>query len=99
MSELRKGFTTGSCAAAAAKAACRMLLSGGTVSMISIITPAGVRFDADILDITRNAESVKCAVRKDGGDDPDVTTGALVYAEVTLIAEEHDTEGANEDVL
>lgn len=65
--------------------------------MISIITPAGVRFDADILDITRNAESVKCAVRKDGGDDPDVTTGALVYAEVTLIAEEHDTEGANED--
>ena len=97
MSELRKGFTTGSCAAAAAKAACRMLLSGGTVSMISIITPAGVRFDADILDITRSAESVKCAVRKDGGDDPDVTTGALVYAEVTLIAEEHDTEGANDD--
>ena len=83
MPELRKGFTTGSCAAAAAKAACRMLLSGGTVNTISIITPAGVRFDAEILDISRTDSSVKCAVRKDGGDDPDVTTGALVYAEVS----------------
>ena len=85
MPEMRKGFTTGSCAAAAAKAACRMLLSGGTVNKVNITTPSGVSFDADILDITRTADSVKCAVRKDGGDDPDVTTGALIYSEVRLI--------------
>ena len=83
MSEMRKGFTTGSCAAAAAKAACRMLRSGGTVNTISIKTPSGVSFDAEILDTVRSSNSVKCAVRKDGGDDPDVTTGALIYAEVT----------------
>ena len=84
--ELRKGFTTGSCAAAAAKAACRMLLTGSDIGSISIITPKGVAFDAEILNIVRTSESVKCAVRKDGGDDPDVTTGALVEAEVRLIS-------------
>ncbi len=80
--ELRKGFTTGSCAAAAAKAACRMLLSGSDIGSISIITPKGVAFDAVILNTERSADSVKCAVRKDGGDDPDITTGALIEAEV-----------------
>lgn len=84
MRELRKGFTTGSCAAAAAKAACLMLLSGNMKETISIGTPNGLVFDAKIEDITRTHDSVKCAVRKDGGDDPDVTTGALVYAEVAF---------------
>lgn len=82
--KLRSGFTTGSCAAAAAKAAAWMLLSGSEKTNISIITPKGVAFDANILDIQRTEKSVKCAVRKDGGDDPDVTTGALIYAEVRL---------------
>lgn len=82
MSKLRSGFTTGSCAAAAAKAACYMLLTGNRKENISIGTPKGLVFDAEILDISRTEASVKCAVRKDGGDDPDVTTGALVYAEV-----------------
>ena len=95
MPEMRKGFTTGSCAAAAAKAACRMLFSGGKVKTISIKTPAGVVFDAEILDITRTAESVKCAVRKDGGDDPDITTGALVYSEVRLIPQDNAEESVN----
>ena len=80
--KLRSGFTTGSCAAAAAKAAAWMLLTGTEITNISIITPKGNAFDADILDIKKTADSVKCAVRKDGGDDPDVTTGALIYAEV-----------------
>lgn len=84
MKELRSGFTTGSCAAAAAKAACLMLLSGNTKETISIVTPKGPVFDAKIEDITRTRDSVKCAVRKDGGDDPDVTTGALVYAEAAF---------------
>ena len=82
--KLRSGFTTGSCAAAAAKAAAWMLLTGKEKTNISIITPKGAAFDAQILDIQREPDSVKCAVRKDGGDDPDVTTGALIYAEVKL---------------
>ena len=86
--KLRSGFTTGSCAAAAAKAAAWMLLTGTEKTNISIITPKGAAFDADILDIQKTADSVKCAVRKDGGDDPDVTTGALIYAEVRLSEEE-----------
>ena len=86
--KLRSGFTTGSCAAAAAKAAVWMLLTGTEKTNISIITPKGDAFYANILDIQKTADSVNCAVRKDGGDDPDVTTGALIYAEVRLSEEE-----------
>ena len=92
MAELRKGFTTGSCAAAAAKAACRMLLSGSEVDRISVITPKGPAFDAEILNTERTAEYVKCAVRKDGGDDPDITTGALIEAEVRFAGTEEGIE-------
>ena len=82
---LRKGFTTGSCAAAAAKAACWMLLAGCARDSISIVTPKGDVYDAEILNIEKHDDTVKCAVRKDGGDDPDVTSGALIEAEVRLI--------------
>lgn len=82
--DLRKGFTTGSCSAAAAKAACFMLLSGSEKNKISIETPAGITFNADIVDIVRTKDSVSCAVIKDGGDDPDVTTGAHIVAQVSL---------------
>ena len=82
--KLRSGFTTGSCAAAAAKAAAWMLLTGTDKTNMKIVTPKGDAFDAEILDIQKTGTSVKCAVRKDGGDDPDVTSGALIYAEVSL---------------
>ena len=82
MKELKFGFTTGSCAAAAAKAAAYMLLSGNIKERIGIETPKGIIFDAEILEIQRSEDSGKCAVRKDGGDDPDVTTGLLIFAEV-----------------
>lgn len=82
--KLRSGFTTGSCAAAASKAAAWMLLTGEEKKSIRIFTPSGRAFDTEILDIQRGKDSVKCAVRKDGGDDPDVTTGALIYADVRL---------------
>ncbi len=83
--KLRHGFTTGSCAAAAAKAALIMLFSGREKKEISIITPKGMAFNAKIQNISRNPDSVKCSVKKDGGDDPDITTGADIYAEVSLI--------------
>lgn len=87
MISLRKGFTTGSCAAAAAKAAAYMLLSGKEKNRIEIETPAGVMFDAEIVDVVRGVSQVSCAVIKDGGDDPDVTTGAHVVAVVSVASQ------------
>ncbi|MCR5837712.1 MAG: cobalt-precorrin-5B (C(1))-methyltransferase CbiD [Lachnospiraceae bacterium] len=81
---MRFGFTTGSCAAAASKAAVHMLFFGGTKREITICTPKGIDYNAEILDIKKENNMVSCAVRKDGGDDPDVTTGALVYSTVRL---------------
>lgn len=80
--EFRKGFTTGSCGAAAAKAALYMLLTGSVKDEIEIITPGGAVFRTEVEDIFREGNRVRCAVVKDGGDDPDVTTGLHVTAEV-----------------
>lgn len=91
--ELRKGFTTGSCGAAAAKAALYMLLTGSVKDEIEIITPGGAVFRTEVKDIFREGNRVRCAVVKDGGDDPDVTTGLHVTAEV--LAEER-ADGALE---
>ena len=68
---MRYGFTTGSCAAAAAKAAAYMLLLGRKKTEITIETPKGIPYTAQILDIRRTEDVVSCAVQKDGGDDPD----------------------------
>lgn len=80
---MRYGFTTGSCAAAAAKAAAYMLLTGRKKTEITIETPKGIIYRAKILDIHRAENEVSCAVEKDGGDDPDITTGAWIYARVS----------------
>ncbi len=82
--KLRLGYTTGSCAAAAAKAAAYMLLSGRRKERIALETPKGIPLELDIEEIDVRSGSVSCAVRKDAGDDPDVTDGALVYARVSL---------------
>ena len=81
--KLRFGYTTGSCAAAAAKAAAWMLLTGKTKETISLLTPKGVALTLAVEDISMEPDRVSCAVRKDSGDDPDVTNGCLIYAEVT----------------
>lgn len=81
---MRYGFTTGSCAAAASKAAAYMLLTGYVKNQITIETPKGILYTAQILDINRSEKKVSCAVEKDGGDDPDVTTGALIYSTVSF---------------
>mgnify|MGYP001481381692 FL=1 len=81
---MRYGFTTGSCAAAASKAAAYMLLTGKLKQDITIQTPKEIVFHAEILEITRGEKEVTCAVRKDGGDDPDITTGALIFSTVRI---------------
>ncbi|MBQ3392522.1 MAG: cobalamin biosynthesis protein CbiD [Lachnospiraceae bacterium] len=78
--KLRLGYTTGSCAAAASAAAARMLLTGSEVRQVRIGTPAGTALVLEIEEIRRGENWVRCAVRKDSGDDPDVTDGALIAA-------------------
>lgn len=82
---LRCGYTTGSCAAAASKAAAWMLLSGERISSITIMTPKGTLLQLPLEDVTMGENSVSCAVRKDSGDDPDVTDGMLIYSIVRKI--------------
>ena len=80
--KLRLGYTTGSCAAAAAKAAAWMLLTGQKKETISLDTPKGIRLTLDVKEIRMEPERVVCAIEKDSGDDPDVTKGTLIFAEV-----------------
>ncbi len=90
--KMRFGYTTGSCATAAAKGAALMLLSGEQVESVPLMTPKGIPLDLELLEITRTPESVRCAVRKDGGDDPDATHGTLIFAEVTRVPVPDDAE-------
>lgn len=68
-----------------------MLLMGQKKTAISIMTPAGIPYETDILDISIREDSVSCAVKKDAGDDPDVTDGILIYATATLIRDHAGT--------
>lgn len=80
--QLRLGYTTGSCAAAAAKAAAWMLLSGRRKETVFLHTPKGIDLNLNVQEITISETAVSCAIEKDSGDDPDVTKGALIFAEV-----------------
>ena len=73
---LRCGYTTGTCAALAAGGAAALLLFGHAPKTASVVTPKGVAVEAELLSCSlQNGEAV-CAVRKDAGDDADVTAGA-----------------------
>ncbi len=80
---LRLGYTTGSCAAAAAKAAAFMLLSGHRKEQIHLRTPKGLELLLDVKEIRMEPHQVSCAIEKDSGDDPDITNGTLIYASVS----------------
>ena len=77
---LRRGRSTGSCAAAAAKAATMMLFSGIRVEAVSITAPVGIKLDFAVKDIDLEGGQASCAVKKDAGDDPDITDGMDIYA-------------------
>lgn len=79
---MRCGYTTGTCASAAARAAAELLLRGETVPAVAVSTPAGIAVVVEIEEHETGDGWAQCAVRKDSGDDPDVTNGALVYARV-----------------
>lgn len=80
---LRSGYTTGACAAAAAKGAAQMLLTQTPVSEVSIDFPTGISATFQVHGQLLTADSASCFVVKDAGDDPDVTNGAELHALVT----------------
>lgn len=80
--KMRLGYTTGSCAAGAAKAAAKMLFEGEKVEQVDLMTPKGILLHLTILEQQISPDKCSCAVRKDGGDDPDMTNGMLIYASV-----------------
>ena len=81
--KLRCGYTTGSCAAGAAKAAAEALFSGRFPEEVVIPASRGIFLPLKPTSCSRTDTSCRCAVRKDSGDDPDVTNGILVFAEVS----------------
>lgn len=75
-----------------------MLLTGRSLNRTSVLTPAGIVYDAKIEDVKRGREWVSCAVRKDSGDDPDITNGILIYARVSIAdndASDETEQGVN----
>lgn len=80
--KLRRGHTTGTCAAAASKAAAEALLTGRDVTAVKIHTPKGITLELPVENLRVSEDEASCAVRKDGGDDIDVTHGTLVYSTV-----------------
>jgi len=78
----RMGFTTGSCAAAAAKAAAQFLCTGEEPQSVEIAFPDGTRAIFPLQYVRRQDDGAIAAVRKDAGDDPDVTDGAIVEAAI-----------------
>lgn len=80
---LRTGYTTGACAAAASKAALLTLISRSEVKEVEIFLPAGNGVRFPVQSSVYSKKSATCSVIKDAGDDPDVTHGVEIFAEVT----------------
>jgi cobalt-precorrin-5B (C1)-methyltransferase len=82
--KLKTGFTTGTCATAGSIAAVLAITNQKNIDSVSVILPKKNTIQIKITDCKFTKNSAKCLVIKDGGDDPDVTHGAKIWAEVTL---------------
>lgn len=87
--ELRRGFTTGTCSAVAAIACCYDLLMGIEKKSIAIDTPKGVTLDVEVEKVCSLVHGCEYRVKKDSGDDPDVTNQAYIHVRVEKIEEEN----------
>ena len=79
---LRRGWTTGTCAAAAAEAAALLLLTGRAPVELRLETPGGLTFTLPVEQPHIDGDAAVCTVRKDAGDDPDITNGVGITAAV-----------------
>ena len=95
---LRTGFTTGACAAAATRGAC-LGLRGLRPSTVEVPLPAGLTASFALVSLEIGAARASASVIKDAGDDPDVTHGAEIRAEVELEASGPTAVGAEWSVV
>ena len=91
--KLRCGYTTGTCAALAAQAAARALLLHERPEKATLLTPKGVEVSAPVEELEVGEDLARCAVRKDAGDDIDVTDGILIFAQVRPIPQGIQVDG------
>ena len=81
--KLRTGWTTGACATAATKSALNALILGNFLDPVSITLPKGQQPSFRLAYKALNKNWAKAGIIKDGGDDPDVTSGALIIVKVS----------------
>jgi cobalt-precorrin-5B (C1)-methyltransferase len=82
--KLRTGFTTGTCATAAAKASLVAIMTQKKIKSVEVILPKGKKITINIASCKFDSTTAKCSVIKDGGDDPDVTHGAEIIVDLQL---------------
>lgn len=87
--KLRCGYTTGSCATGAAKAAAIMLTTQEPLDFIKISTPSGIELSLEIENKEIKKDYAICSIIKDSGDDPDVTDGIEIFAKVSVRTDEN----------
>lgn len=89
--KLRKGFTTGTTATAAAVAAVRTLLNQEPQETVMVHAANGKVAIFDVEQVDFDSQQATCAIKKDGGDDQDATDGTLIVAKVSLRSDEQIT--------
>ena len=100
MKELRSGYTTGACAAAAAKAAALLVVRNlSCITDVDVPFPDGSRVKFRVRSSEFDGTSAKASVIKDAGDDPDVTNGAEIVAEVKVQDAERMKHNADEIII
>ena len=80
---LRRGYTTGSCSAAATKAALLMMTRGERCDTVRIDTPKGIELSLEVSDQEYSPCEALCSITKDAGDDPDATHGLRIFSRVS----------------
>lgn len=80
--ELKYGYTTGTCATGAALAAVMLLETGEAPQAVTVLTPKGWSVVLEVLQARRGDDWAEAAIRKDAGDDPDVTHKHLIVSRV-----------------
>lgn len=85
---LRRGYTTGTCAALAAQGAVSFLVSGIWPETAELMTPAGQMVRVPLMEKKAGNGAASCAVKKNAGDDPDVTDGLLIFARARFLSED-----------